>query len=103
MNYLFEGLVVFGGAPGGTAYYIIYDAGDGKYWCKMKTWNQYRGEPMGDFPVWKEKGRWCYAGHVLIKDLILDQITTYIEEWLRASDQYKDECRKTFKYIGEAP
>jgi hypothetical protein len=102
MQYMMEGLVLFNGAPGGTAYYIIYETDTG-YWCKMKSWKQYRGMPAGDFALWKDGKQWKTTGtHPLISD-IKDQLVRLIDEWYYASEAYKDECRKTFKYMDDQP
>jgi hypothetical protein len=103
MQYLFEVLVIISGAPGGTGYYIIYEA-EKSYWCKMKSWNQYRGMPVGDFALWKDGNQWKHTGKCtsLTKD-VADQVIRFIDEWKYASDTYKDECRKKFKYMNEKP
>lgn len=104
MEYLFECNVIISGAPGGFAYYIIFLSDNGSFWCKMKSWNQYRGLPVGDFALWKQGRKWNITGNesLTAKD-VKDQIVKLIGEWKLASEDYKNECRKGFKFLDEKP
>lgn len=103
MNYLFECLLTVYGAPGGTAYYIVFKSTK-SYWCKMKNWNQYRGKPCGDFALWKEGKNWKYTGDVSsMKQDIVNQVVFNINNWNGYSDKYKEELSREFKYVDDQP
>lgn len=90
-------MITFTGAPGGTAYYIIYKK-EKSYWCKMKTWNQYKGYPAGDFAIWRTKQGWRATGR---GQQYAEQIGRYISDWNSYSESYKEHLRKGFKYLDE--
>lgn len=55
MEFLFKTRVY---CVGGNGDFEIYELPDGKYFCKMSSWNEYQNSGPGDAVIWKVRGKW---------------------------------------------